>query len=272
MTWHASMGIKKLDKDAESSLSKSYIKKAKYDSSICDLLISGSKFRTEVFKHGFYYDGEILEVGTPRNDILFLDNQNIKEKIYRQYNIDKNSKIVLYAPTFRADYNLKYYDINWDDIKIVLKEKFKDNYIILIRLHPNLSHKNIDMKQLFNYTNIVDVTKYHDMQELLVVSDILITDYSSSMFDFSLLHKPCFLYVRDIETYDRGYYLNPYDLPFPIAISSKELVNKILSFDKNKYVDDIIHFNTNIIGTYETGVASQHVCKWIESKCENDHR
>jgi CDP-glycerol glycerophosphotransferase len=264
MTWHSSMGIKKIEKDAEETLTKSYIKKAIYDSSICDLLISGSRFRTEVFKRAFYYNGEILETGTPRNDMLFVNNQNIKEKIYTQYNIYPNSKILLYAPTFRSDYTLDYYDINWDIILSALKEKFGNEFVVLLRLHPNFFKRHIDISSLINYSNVINVTTYHDIQELLVISDILVTDYSSSMFDFSLLNKPCFLYVKDINFYDRGCYFNLNELPFPISLSTKELSDKILSFNKDTYIRNLTHFNTNTIGTYETGTASNSVCKWIE--------
>lgn len=107
------MGIKKIEQDAEENLSLSYINEAKYDSSICDLILSGCKFRTEVIKRAFWYDGEILEKGTPRNDVLFQDHAELKQRIFAQCDIPKNAKILLYAPTFRKDMGLQYYKFNW---------------------------------------------------------------------------------------------------------------------------------------------------------------
>ena len=206
MTWHASMSLKKIEKDAESQLGKHYVGRAKSDSSMCDLMLSGCRFHSLLFKNSFWYKGEILEKGTPRCDVLFKDPSNIRKELFDLYGIKQNVGIILYAPTFRRDYNLDNYKLEWFNIITELKKKESRDYVVFIRLHPNfLFHRNIDIKKYMR-ENVFDVTSYPEMQNLLLVSDYLVTDYSSSMFDFSLLGKPCFIYAKDYMNYDRGFY------------------------------------------------------------------
>ena len=272
MTWHSSMGIKKVEKDAQTQLDKKYIARAKYDASICDLIISGCKFRTKLYRDSFWYTGEILNCGTPRNDLLFSnEKEGIKSSIYKTYLIPFEKKIVLYAPSFRKDYSLDCYDIDWKIIKHSLKDRFRENYVVLMRLHPNFISGTINVSHFFKKDDdIINVTDYYDIQNLLLVSDILITDYSSSMFDFSLLKKPCFIYAKDLSYYDRGCYFDIENVPFPVATSNYELKKRIEDFEQIKYIEDINNFNNNIIGTYEDGNASKIVSEWILKKTTYD--
>lgn len=265
MTWHSSMGIKKIEKDAGDSLSLSYINEAKYDSSICDLILSGCRFRSEVIKRAFWYKGEILEKGTPRNDMLFRNHDELRKKIFREYNIPDDARILLYAPTFRSDMGLRYYKFDWEDVHSVLEQKFGAPMYILLRLHPNFCRAGFDTSRLCNSNNVIDVTYYQDMHELLCVSDILVTDYSSSLFDFSLLYKPCFIYAVDSETYDRGTYLGLNDLPFPLAHGEKELIDVVENFDRDEYVKNVAKFNNEVLGTYESGNACKALYQWMST-------
>lgn len=263
MTWHSSMGIKKIEKDAEKWLSKDYVKSAKYDSSICDLILSGCRFRTNIIRKSFWYQGEILEKGTPRNDILFVSRNTFKDKICKKYNLNHDVKILLYAPTFRSDYNLNCYKFDWQDALSVLWQKYNEKYCVLLRLHPNFLNRPLfDLTKYLN-NSIVDVTDYHDMQELLCISDILVTDYSSSLFDFALLYRPCFIYSTDFANYDRGTYLGLQNLPFSLAMTNEELLYNLHNFDMKKYRREVIRFNSEIIGTYEEGVACESLYKWM---------
>lgn len=263
MTWHSSMGIKKIEKDAV--LPEGYVKTAQYDSSMCDLILSGCQYRTEVIKRAFWYDGEILEKGTPRNDILFKDHTVIRERIFSMYGLPSEAKILLYAPTFRSDYSLRYYKLSWEDVIPILDRTFSGNFYVLLRLHPNFytQHINGGIK-IGNNSRIIDVTSYHDMQELLCISDILVTDYSSSLFDFSLLYRPCFIYATDYTTYDRGTYFQLDKLPFPLAQTDQELVKCIENFDTRHYNNELRIFNTEIIGSYENGHACEAFYHWIK--------
>ena len=237
MTWHSSMGIKAIEKDVADKLGPFYVGAAKTDSEYCDLIFSGCKFRSNVIRRAFWYDNEILEKGTPRNDMLFDKSKYnvLKEKIFTTYSIPNDAKILLYAPTFRKDHKLHYYKLNWDRIVNVLNNKFNNNFYILLRLHPNMIGDCEDVSTLLNYQKVIDVTLYEDMQELLTVSDILITDYSSSTFDMALTYKPCFIYATDYSTYDRGTYLALDSLLFPFAQSENELIDLLKNFDSSVY-------------------------------------
>jgi len=146
-----------------------------------------------------------------------------------------------------------------------LKYKFGGEWKLLVRFHPNLLNKNY--KELFNFTHnsVIDVTKYNDMHELLYISDILITDVSSSIFDFSILKRPCFLYMNDLETYERGYYFDFHKLPFELCKTFDDLNLAILKFNYNEYLNKLNLFN-NELGTCEKGNSSEQIIKWIKEK------
>jgi len=101
------------------------------------------------------------------------------------------------------------------------------------------------------------------MQELLCISDMLITDYSSSMFDYTMQMRPCLLYATDIELYDRGYYFDLQDLPYPLARTEQELIAVIDSFDEHAYQDKLQTFFTDRIGLMESGRASSSLAEWM---------
>ena len=116
MLWHGGIALKRIEKDAENNLGFSYTMKAKRDSRTCDLMISGCNFQTELLKNKFWYNGEILESGIPRNDIFFNTERHkeFKENIYKKYNIPSSYNIVLYAPTFRRNRSIEPYKFDWN--------------------------------------------------------------------------------------------------------------------------------------------------------------
>jgi len=264
MTWHGSLPLKRVEKDVEDVLGEAYVKKAKYDSSICDLMFSGNKFHTDLYRRSFWYNGEILESGTPRCDILFNESIGLKESILAKYKLDKSSKYLLYAPTFRSDYSLDTYKFQWDDVIDVLKRKTGHNYVVLLKLHPNfLKRKDVHLEQYLN-NHVIDVSKDSDMQELLVISDILVTDYSSCVFEFSLLRRPGFMFATDLEKYDRGFYFSMDELPYPYAASESELISNIENFENDSYQSDLDKF-FDIIGNLENGNACKHLLDWMNN-------
>lgn len=256
-TWHSSLRLKMIENDTVNTLPESYVKMAKYDSSQIDLLLSGCKFSSEIFKRAFWYNGEIFECGTPRCDILFQQNESIIKSIKDRIGLKSDDKILLYAPTFRKGNNLSAYDL---DFKRVLNElNQQGNWKVLIRLHPHLQEYSADLVK--NNDSIIDVTKHDDIQELLLISDLLISDYSSLVFDFAITKKPCILYASDLDEYlkkDRNLYFNINDLPFPICRNNNELIETIKSFDIEKYIKDLNFFDLKI-GSFEDGNASKRV-------------
>lgn len=268
MLWHGGAALKKVERDAEDKLGYSYWRKAKRDSEVCDLMISGCRANTDLIKRSFWYSGEILEAGIPRNDIFFNTKQHleIRERLNSEYNIPANNRIVMYAPTFRRSGSIEPYRIDWQGLLPHLREKFGgEDLTILLRLHPNLIGK-ADTSSLINSPAVIDMTRYPDMQELLCISDMLITDYSSSMFDYAILRRPCLLYATDVEQYDRGYYYNLSELPFPLARDGKQLVELIKSFDYENYLSSLDAFLDNTLGLKERGVAAKELAEWMRNR------
>lgn len=265
MLWHGGVALKKIEKDVEDRLSYTYIQKAKGDSANCDLMVSGCRFHTELIRSSFWYEGEILEKGLPRSDIFFDRDRHaeIREKIFSTFGIDKESRLVLYAPTFRNGKDTKPYNIDWNQTQAELAGHFGSKVTVLIRLHPHLIGK-VDISSFTDSPDVKDATRYHDMQELLCASDMLITDYSSTMFDFMLLRRPCLLYATDIEQYDRGYYFDFKTLPFPLARTQEELIRNIREFDMTSYLASTDRFDKEEIGLEEKGDACHELALWME--------
>ncbi|MCR8893814.1 CDP-glycerol glycerophosphotransferase family protein [Bacteroides sp. ET336] len=265
-TWHSSLRLKTIEKDAESKLTPEYVKMAKHDSKAIDCLLSGCRYSTDIFKSSFWYDGFILECGTPRNDLFFTQVSNIRKKIDFTYSISEHTRIVLYAPTFRKDYSLDYYNIDYTKLVQALSARFGGEWTVLVRLHPHLQQYS---RQLLAESNVFDATSYDDIQELLAASDIIISDYSSLMFDFSLTGRPCFLYLPDLEEYtrnDRRLYFDIKKLPYIKAYSNDDLIESIKLFDETNYRNDLIDFNSQI-GSFENGTSCQQILYYINNKC-----
>jgi CDP-glycerol glycerophosphotransferase len=261
-TWHGGIALKRIEKDVQNKLSSFYVQDAKYDSRIANLFLSNSTFCTNLYNSTFWYEGEILECGSPRCDILVNENSIWNNKIRDFYNIDRNKSILIYAPTFRADLNTKIYNIDFERLIKTLEKKFSGDWVVLVRLHPNVSTK--DNFMTFS-SKIINATNYDDMYELMAGSDILITDYSSSMFEFSFMRKPVFLYAPDIIEYteDRDFYFDIFSLPYSVAEGNEQLVNIIEQFNYNSYIEELDDLLSKI-DIKESGKASAEVAKKVK--------
>ena len=266
MLWHAGVALKKIERDAEANLGFSYLQKAKRDSKAADLMISGCKMQTMLLKEKFWYDGEILEAGIPRNDIFFDSSRHaeIRQRVLNKYGINQSNKVVLYAPTFRRNGNLDSYRLDWQSLLPHLRNMLGGDVSIMLRLHPNLIGK-VDRSSLLCHDAVTDVTLYDDIHELLCIADLLITDYSSSMFDYSLQKRPCLLYTCDADSYDRGYYFSLDELPYPVAYNHAQLVEAIKNFDQSDYNRRLNEFFDHRIGNLERGEAAKSLALWMRS-------
>ena len=265
MLWHGGVSLKRIEADAINSLSPSYIQRAKADSRICDLMISGCRMQTELQANSFWYKGEILERGIPRNDIFFdaARRSALRQYVANHYGIEPSSRIVLYAPTFRSNHSTKPYAIDWGKVMPVISHMFDGEKVeVLVRMHPNLIGR-VDTSHLVDFEGVHDATRYHDMQELLSVADMLITDYSSSMFDFAMQGRPCILYATDADAYDRGFYFNLRELPFPLAENEKQLIDTIEHFYSDAYATRLNTFYTERVGLKEDGHAAEALAEWM---------
>ena len=265
-TWHSPLRLKKIEMDAIDGLSEYYKKVMVNDSKNIDIMISGCDFSYNIYSNSFLYDGPILEIGTPRCD-LFFDKQKkdkIKKEVLKKYKIKKEKKIILYAPTFRKYTNFTDCLI---DINKLLKD-LKDDYIILIKLHPSTK------LHIGSSNNIINVSDWADIQELICITDFMITDYSSCCFDAMIANKPCILFIKDLNnymSYERSLYFDIRELPFEKAVNEKELADKINNFDFINYNDKIVDFE-NKIGLYEKGVASKQLVKLIKKEMKQNEK
>ena len=259
-TWHG-YGPFKL---AEGDVNKDTASKERYTKSngASDLFLTASSFYGQIYRRSFYYQGEVAEYGAPRNDVFFRKN-DLGEKIRKLYRIPQEKGIVLYAPTYRSmtGDDFKKYNPDWEHILASFRERFGKEYVVVYKLHHYMQ-KLVLEKGL--YEQAVEATFYPDMQELLVAADIVITDYSSLMWDFSLQRRPVFLYHNDEEQYtnDRGFYAPVSEWPYPKAHSEEELIGQIRCFDEEKYITELNAFLEKY-GSCDDGHASERVVKRI---------
>lgn len=263
-TWHG-FALKMIEQDAAHALPEEYLRMCRHDGATTDLMIAGSAFMSDLYRKSFWFNGEVASFGTPRNDIFFRDNPELNHRIRSALNLPDDRKLILYAPTFRADHSMDCYALDARMVAEACQERFGGAWTVLIRLHPGIADKS---SGLFPYDGdtIVDATMYPDMQELLAGIDLLITDYSSSMFDYALSGKPCMQFAMDIEDYrkDRNFYFPIHALPFPLAQSNEELKTLILDYDQARWSGLWEKFVADN-GFCEDGNASNRCAEWILS-------
>ncbi len=265
--WHGGVPLKKIEKDTEKTLEKTYIEHAKYDSAVCDEIISNCAYFTDIIKNAFWYDGEILECGSPRLDPIFSVSDEKVSEIRRAAGLPLDKKVILYVPTFRVDLRTDCYRIDFENVLRELKNKTGDEWVFAVRLHPNVASK----ADFIEYSDsIINATRYPDLYELLPASDAVISDFSSVMFEAGMIEKPVFLFATDIEEYkkDRELYFDMKDLPFILAESNAEFVDRIRNFDKEEYLASLREFNEKM-NYSENGTASEVIAERIIQHIKN---
>lgn len=233
-TWHGGPGLKKVEKDVESALSKEYIAYAQRDSASIDLFLSCCKWCSDLYHRSFWYNGPILERGIPKNDMYFTDKGEARKTVEEYYQIPAGKKLVLYAPTYRDDRSTDMYNLDYERCIKALEKRFGGEWYFLIRLHPNLAAQAGIVPEGERLRN---ATLYQNMQELLTASDIIISDYSGCAFDYLVLKRPGFLYAEDYEHIKKvkDYYFTLEELPFSLAFNNDELIKHIEEFDEEEY-------------------------------------
>lgn len=263
-TWHGGLGLKKVEKDCEDALSREYVEYAKIDSKNMDLLLACCRWESNSYREAFWYDGPILEKGIPKNDIYFEDPAPYRQKVLRHFALPDGTRLALYAPTYRDSRKTDMYNLDYDRLLSVLSERFGGSWAVLVRMHPNVSYQDYPL----TYTDrILNASPYENMQELLVASDIIISDYSGCAFDFPMTGKPGFLYAEDYEEMKRtkDYYFDLKDLPFTLALSNEELMQQIRDFDEEAYKERCQEFR-DMLGFYDDGNASRAVADLIAER------
>lgn len=143
------------------------------DSKAIDLMISSDGFMTNLYHKSFWYDGPVYECGYSRDDIFFViikkryNQEKIKKKVCEFFQIGKENNLILYAPTFRENHNFNVYDIDYEKLISACEKRFRNKFVVLVHLHPNVAYK---FNQLKYNKYIINATIYPDMQELMVAS------------------------------------------------------------------------------------------------------
>lgn len=239
-TWHGGISLKKVEAGAK-KLPSHYIKSAKHDSQLADLFLSNSDWLSKEYRNYFFYNGKILQYGLPREDKLLNSKKNYyHEKICNYFNCPNNTKFLLYAPTFRDDGNILCYDMKYEKL-INSLNSMNENWKIIVRLHPNITNK-IEYLEFNN--NILNGTFIDDINDLILGSDIVVSDYSSCMFDAAIAQKKTIIYASDIDKYskDRGFMFDFDELPFPLTKNTDELINCINNWNDIYYKINIQKF------------------------------
>ncbi|MFC0013776.1 MULTISPECIES: CDP-glycerol glycerophosphotransferase family protein [Allobacillus] len=195
-----------------------------------DHIVVGSEKMGSIFQDAFGLSSErMLTTGVPRTDLFFneANQKEIKELILQQYPSIKGKKVILYAPTYR-EHQLKRHSIKLNINK--LYEELSDDYVFLLRLHPAIENKYSDHYKGF----IINVSDYPYLNHLLLVTDYLVTDYSSIPFEFSIMERPMIFYPYDIEEYvtERGFWEDYEELvPGPIANNTDDIIELVQQRD-----------------------------------------
>ena len=237
-TWHGTP-LKRLvfDMDDVHSATPEYKNIVYRQTRAWDYLLSDNPFSTEKFQSCFMFEKEkILEAGYPANDPMYAKDRDERAKaIKKNLGIPEDKKVILYAPTWRDDNFFEAGQYGFDlalDLER-LKKEFSDEYVVLLRLHYFVVQQ-MDLKKYGDFT--IDGCHYDDITDLYLVSDILITDYSSVFFDYANLERPILFYTYDIEKYRdvlRGFYLDmEKDLPGPLLLTNDDVVDAIKNIDK----------------------------------------
>ncbi|MER8235945.1 CDP-glycerol glycerophosphotransferase family protein [Streptomyces sp. NPDC094049] len=233
--WHGTM-LKKIGLDIDApKFDPNYHERLVQESANWNILVSSNRFSTPILKRAMGYEGLIAETGYPRNDYLYAEDREERAREVRErLGLPEGKKVVLYAPTWRDDLSHSRGQFKFD-LRVDLEDarrRLGDDHVFLIRRHSNI----VDSIPGAGNGFVFDVSEYPDIADLYVAADIMITDYSSVMFDYAHLRRPMLFFTYDLEHYRdklRGFYFDfENDAPGPLIGTSDELVKAIQEVDE----------------------------------------
>lgn len=225
---------------------KKFASKAKFQYDCC---LAQSEFEKKIAMRMFgLSEDKIKIVGFPKNDILVNYKEEYRYQVRKKLGISEDKKAILYAPTFREYIDLQEaFNMNVDEWKKALQ----DRYVLLYRAHPVVLSSVKETDSFF-----YDETNYEVVEDLMIASDLLISDYSGLIFDYCLMHKPIYLWTYDYDEYQkrRGLYIDLRN-ELPCAETEQEIIKMVATHDWNKEASDTIKLQKK----YETeyGKATQ---------------
>lgn len=275
-TWHGTP-LKKMMNDVDSFSDKDagYVPRMNKVNAQWDYLVSPSHYATERFESAFLPKAKILEVGYPRNDVFFLSD-NEKGEILRQlrnmWGIN-NKKVILYAPTFRDDDKTS---AGKQDFKLNLNieamyKALHEDYVVLFRQHAIVKTKLYIPDYFKDF--FIDVSKFSDVQQLYLLADMCVTDYSSVMFDYAITKKPLLFYTYDYEDYKenlRGFYIDfEAEAPGPLLYDTDQLIDAVQHIDQvEKNYESKYQQFYNKYGYIENGTSTKKVIDAVWKNAE----
>lgn len=262
-TWHGAMNYKHIGYDYLAPMSPLAAKLFKIRNRQPDFFLSGSEFFTKDTAKSFRLREKVfVPCGLPRNDAFFEAQDDYAEKVRNHYHIDRDKRLAIFAPTFRRGMKSDTYGMDFEMVRAALTRRFGGEWVILFR-----NHNFVKSKQ--KYGGAIDVSGYHDMQELMCAADVLISDYSSCLYDFCFTGRPAFVYATDLNNYmfnDRSFAYPFEKWPYPAAVSNEELAAKIAAFDEQDFAEKVRSHLVDV-GSYDKGDASAQVAEIIRKYC-----
>ena len=229
-----------------------------------DVLLSPNSYSTEMLRRAFRFEGPVLETGYPRNDVLLgPEAEAIRARVRRELGIEEGRTAVLYAPTWRDD---TYFDAGADaSVQVALDGQAAQalDCVFLVRLHSKIGGGLTGADPGWR-----DVSRYPDIAELYLAADVMVTDYSSAMFDFAVTGKPIILYPYDLDRYRdevRGFYFDLFvDPPGPVVTTQEELIKQLRDLDtvSERSADAYARFRQKFCHL-EDGRATERVLKHL---------
>ncbi|PFN80571.1 CDP-glycerol--glycerophosphate glycerophosphotransferase [Bacillus sp. AFS076308] len=269
--WHAAGALKTFGLKDHSITNRSQAAKRRFQQVYdqFDKIVVGSEEMAAIFSEAFNAPMQrMLRTGIPRTDFFYDQDtmQDIRASIYKKYPLLVGKKLILYAPTYR-DGQLDNNEIHLDLKK--MQQALQDEYVLLIKLHPAVKTINHYQEQYPNF--VADFSAYKRVNELLLVADYLITDYSSLPFEYSLLTKPMIFFPYDLENYrkERGLVHN-YEtmVPGPVVQDTDQLIKVIEAnqFDHQSIKEFSVRWNQ-----YSKGNSSENLVQYIQSLVNNKY-
>ncbi|MDK1473877.1 CDP-glycerol glycerophosphotransferase family protein [Streptomyces sp. 549] len=276
--WHGTP-LKKIGHDIEDVqfANSRYLENVAQESRSWSFLVSPNRFSTPILKRAFAFDGELLEAGYPRNDILHAaDRDEMAKRVRERIGLPPDKKVVLYAPTWRDDqfYGPGRYKL---DLRVDLdaaRKQLGEDHVLLVRRHPNV----VDTVPGEGDGFVWDVSEYPEIGELFLVADVLVTDYSSLMFDFAGTGRPILFFTYDLEHYRdqlRGFYFDfEREAPGPLLSTSQELVAALRDIDavSEKYREEYRAFQHTFCDLDDGGAAGRVIDRMTELAAAEDDR
>lgn len=267
-TWHGSMGIKTVHSGkswAEAHPESAGNEFKRLEGAMVDFAIANSRWDAEQQLDFYFGHGEPKLFGHPRNDLFFSPEavRSAREKVFARYGFAPDTKTVLYVPTLRLDKRYDGYLYRYDELLAAAARRFGGEWKLLARIHPVLLHKGRGFTAANGVANASD---YPDIQELMAAADILVSDYSSCMFDYMLQRRPCFAYVPDLDSYEKneGLVYPLSETPFPVAKTPEELAAAVTGFDADRYPAAVDGFLAGK-GCAEDGRAAERTVDLMEA-------